>query len=769
MRQMKPHRLLSALVCLAFGAATAHATDLPVQITTDTTLVVDASPYHLVATTTVAAGVTLEVEPGVEIVATGDHQLRIEGKLVAEGHESASVGFRPLDGDAIGAWQGIFFTATGEGHLQYARVRGARTNITVAGGLVNMSGCRSERAQTDGMYVFGDAYVRVANCYFIGNGRRGLYIETTSPSGSVWRSHFIGNGEYPVYAKATCAEMLRRGNRYHSNGLQRIGVSCSASNDISDVDVWYEQDGLPYDLTAGTGAKQLTISGHLHVEAGVTIIGTDIEVTGTLNSAGTADRPVIIGGPTPVAGTWTGITLRPGAIAYLQSTVIRHADSGITADGADLTLDDCELLDNLHDGVRAFGGARVDVSASRFQGNGRDGLRLEGCDDDGLPVRDCSFIGNQRYPVYAHAASVRLLGGENQYQTNGLQRIGVACHLDPDLSSGLHTWTTQAVPFDLTARPDGVILHVGSAAVLNLGPAATVLGGGIHVRGQFNVAATLANRCFFDAAASTPQPGDWEGIRYDDGASGILKGADIRNANHGLEIHSAHPRIEQCNITECKYDGMRISGTAEPVVYETSTVDNGRYGVHVSDTARPNFGNTDNADTTDDGLNHIHGNGSYQVYNLSPHDIYMHNNWWGTTDLEQVRAATYDHYDNPAVGELLVEPMRASGAGHSAPTEGGARTALVITSASVQTLSSGAVQLTYRVSADCRVHAQIRNIAGRPVAQISQDADPDRLMTLLWDGRSAHGTVTPPGRYLCILQAHGADGQSSRVIVPLDR
>ena len=98
-----------------------------------------------------------------------------------------------------------------------------------------------------------------------------------------------------------------------------------------------------------------------------------------------------------------------------------------------------------------------------------------------------------------------------------------------------------------------------------------------------------------------------------------------------------------------------------------------------------------------------------------------------------------------------------------------ARPALAITAASVQMLPGGMVQLTYRVSSDCDVLLCITNIAGRPVVELKQEATSQRLMTLVWDGRSAYGAATPSGRYLCLLRALGADGQCSQVIVPLER
>ncbi len=758
-------------VCLLIVPAAALATDLPTYIASDTTLTAAAAPYHITANTTVAADATVTVEAGVTVIADGDYQLRVEGTLLAAGSEAALVVFRPLDNEAMGAWQGLFFTDSGRGELEHAIVRGAKTNLTAAGGYLRMENSYSERAQNDGLFVFGDAYIRIVGCYFLDNGRRGLYIESTDPGGSIWRSYFLGNGEYPVYTKATCAEMLKRGNRYAANAIQRVGVSCSALEDITDTDTWYDQDGLAYDLSAGAGSSELAISGTLRIEPGVTIGGADIDVTGCLEAAGSSEQPITITalGASQAPGDWSGLNLRAGARADFSHLIVRYAENAIIADGATLSLAASSISQQLYDGVRCLGDTCLDIRDTTFDLNQRDALRIEGWDAASPGVTNCRFCNSGRYPVYACAGAVRLLGANNVYQGNAEQKIAVACHNSPDLVQGVHNWLPQGVPLDLTARPDGIMLDIGSSATLNIPAGVKVLGGGITVNGQLNVQAVLATPAYFDGPGASPQPGDWEGISFKSGATGTLKGADICNATHGIQVVSAAPRLEQCYITASQYDGLRFTGNAAPVIYQTWVVNNGHFGIYIGDSAQPNLGNTDNADTSDDGLNHIHDNGSYQVYNATANDIYIQNNWWDTTAPAAVLAGTYDRNDNPAVGSLLLGQLRSYGLGGVEASSGPVNPALTVTCASAESLAGGAVQINYRVSAASDVRIVISNIAGRPIAQLDQQALPDRMMTLLWNGRSYRGTRVPLGRYLCILCAHAEDGQSSRVMIPLNR
>ena len=485
-------RRIIELICIVACAHGAWAADLPTLINSDTTLRYTASPYHVVGDTTIAEGATVTVESGVAVIVDGDYELRVSGTLLVAGSDYYKVLFEPVDNQAIGAWKGLYFTDSGHGEFQYAVVRGAKTNITVAGGFLKMDGCYIERAQTDGMFVFGEAFIGIIRSNFRNNGRRGLYIESTEPEGNVWRTYFISNGEYPVYAKATCAEILKRGNRYHFNGINRIGVSCSALDDIKDVDGWYGQGGLHYDLSAGGGSHELAISGILLIDAGVAIRGTDIDVTGRIDTNGSSAHPITIipPGESPGIGDWQGITLRPGSIANFNGLIVRYAENGIIADGATLNLHDGWLLQQEYDGLRCMGNTALNMSQTVVQLNGRDGLRIEGWNSASAGVRNCRFYSNGRYPLHTQAGAVRLLGANNIYYDNVEQIISVACHKNPDMISGVHEWVAQGVPLDLRGNATSSNLQIAAAATLNIGAGVKIVGGALTIDGEFNVAGT---------------------------------------------------------------------------------------------------------------------------------------------------------------------------------------------------------------------------------------------------------------------------------------
>ncbi len=75
------------------------------------------------------------------------------------------------------------------------------------------------------------------------------------------------------------------------------------------------------------------------------------------------------------------------------------------------------------------------------------------------------------------------------------------------------------------------------------------------------------------------------------------------------------------------------------------------------------------------------------------------------------------------------------------------------------------VSITYTLSTDAAVTAQVLNIAGRPVRQLVRGKEQAAgQSTLLWDLRNAGGSVVPAGAYLIAVTARSDDGQVARAM-----
>jgi hypothetical protein len=100
---------MHVLVCLLLGIATnSHATDVSGAIGT-TTWIAANSPYFVTDTIEVAAGDTLTIESGVDVLFGADVPMLVYGGLVAEGTESDSIRFLPDTDAGTTEWSGLRF------------------------------------------------------------------------------------------------------------------------------------------------------------------------------------------------------------------------------------------------------------------------------------------------------------------------------------------------------------------------------------------------------------------------------------------------------------------------------------------------------------------------------------------------------------------------------------------------------------------------------------------------------------------------------------
>lgn len=656
-----------ASVTLLVGCTVVMATDLSGTIDSDTSLTAAGNPYNLVGSLSIVAGKRLTLGPGVVVVAQGNHRIYVHGTLQTEGTAASPVVLRAADPTARGAWEGIYVATGGQCLWSNTTVKNATTGLTAVGAYLELQNCNLLLCATDGAMAWGSTVLSATECHFDNNGRHGLYLEGDQATGTIGACHFRLNGQYPVYLKATLAEMLQAGNLYVGNGIQRIGVSCSLTNDITDDDTWVYQ-GVNYDTSAGAGDHTLTIAagGQLRIARSVRVRSAGIEVLGALRVFGADGLRCALLSPQsdPQPGDWAGITFRPGSYGDLNSLDLAHATTGLTVDGAEVRVTDCTIKDCEYDGLRVTGGATTYARFDRFFRCGRSGVRLDGPDLAGV-VKGCVFRWCGDYPAWALAQNVWMLRNLNVYTDNARQAVGVSCTLDPDLESGSHSWVAQDVPFDCGADSLGTVLGVGPAATLDLGPDLVLLSGGVEVWGHLEVRGTSSRQVCFGPTTPSPAAGDWNGLTLHR-ATGSISGARIAWAATGITLDDCSMPISESAVLSSQYDGLRCQGNSSPTVTTSQFADNGRHGVLIENTARPNLGNLGSATLTDDGRNRFSGNAGYDVYNATANTILAQGNWWPSTDEAAIGARVYDRADDSRRGPVTFMPC-AGGTPNKAP------------------------------------------------------------------------------------------------------
>lgn len=99
---------------------------------------------------------------------------------------------------------------------------------------------------------------------------------------------------------------------------------------------------------------------------------------------------------------------------------------------------------------------------------------------------------------------------------------------------------------------------------------------------------------------------------------------------------------------------------------------------------------------------------------------------------------------------------------HTAPVV--PSSALTLTAAAT---ASGAVQITANAASAGELTVEVLNLAGRAVGVLPAREIEAGVSTLLWNRRSASGTIVPPGRYLLRGTLRSAEGQQATVLAAL--
>lgn len=651
---------LLALACATCGSA--RAADLSGTISTAVTL--QAGPHRLVGNLTIAGSGTLTLQAGATLQPTGNYGISIYGSLTASGTAAAPC---VLGTSTKGSWQGVFVQSGGQLSMSHSTLSGAVTALTVNGGRANLTNSQVVLCSRDGVAAYGTAELQVSSCRFSQCDRRGLFLETTSVTGSIGACDFVNIGEYPIVAKATLVELLSGPFTFSSVALPYIGVSCSADEDILDTDTW-QWLGYDYDLRAGSSDELLIARGAaLTLASGVRVRGGSLTVEGKLETGGSG-APVYFYGPNGEAGwpgQWAGITVAGGSLS-LNGAVIRDATTAVTATTGTLSLQNCSLLQSRFDGLLVNGAATLTVAKCTISGCGRSGVRITTDAAQG-EIRDSLISGCGDWPAYVMANAAGLLGPNLSFSSNTVSAIGVNCALGTDVTTS-QTWRRQALPYNLAAEPAGTVARIGVGVTLTIEPGTYIVGGGLEVAGRLVASGSPDALITFSSDKSSPAPGDWPGIAFKSGATGVLEWVVIEYATTAVAVDSCSPRIANSWLVRSAQDGLAVRGNgAAPVIYNTELTANGRYGVSIDAGASPNLGDVGNSATDDNGMNTIAANlGPYDLYNKSTRDIKAENNWWGTAQKATIAVRIYDSADGPGVGTVDFEPFR-TGPPNAAP------------------------------------------------------------------------------------------------------
>lgn len=184
----------------------------------------------------------------------------------------------------------------------------------------------------------------------------------------------------------------------------------------------------------------------------------------------------------------------------------------------------------------------------------------------------------------------------------------------------------------------------------------------------------------FTSQSNNSQMNDWYGIIFKNFYDkSILQNCIIEFGYHGVSCVGSSPLVNSCEIRFNHNSGIscevrsnpEITGTllygngfagincelaSTPKVSE-STITQNNYGVIIFSKSEPDLGRYPENDEYSKGENRIHNNFEFDIYNHSVNQIYAQNNFWNTSNVQEIRLALYDKQDNPAYGEVIFQPI----------------------------------------------------------------------------------------------------------------
>jgi hypothetical protein len=239
----------------------------------------------------------------------------------------------------------------------------------------------------------------------------------------------------------------------------------------------------------------------------------------------------------------------------------------------------------------------------------------------------------------------------------------------PDIAADGKVWTwsgTRRIA-EFVEIPAGVTLRLAPGTTLRFAfvdrDGDGVGDAGLHILGRVEAVGTPAAPVTFTSAEMAPQPGDWQGLVFDNSTGNVFADCRFEYAQHALHAHFSSARLERCRL-ERNIEGTRL-GNSSFAIERCLVRGNASKGLNFfgcSNSIRNNLitGNADGVflfETDTDSVveaNNIVGN---QRYDVRLGDFYrggkrLGANWFGTTDPAVIRERVFDGGDDPALGEL---------------------------------------------------------------------------------------------------------------------
>ncbi|MCP5099691.1 MAG: hypothetical protein GY943_29410 [Chloroflexi bacterium] len=329
---------------------TPTATNVGGDMTQDTTWTAAGSPYVITQPLSVAQGVTLTIESGVEVRGQDTMWIGLDGHLEAVGTAVNPIIFTS-DNNVVGGWGGIFVEDDGSALINHVVIEKGYTNLFIRGGLGGTVQLQNSLLNQSGMHpitVFRASALhrlQMSNVTFTNNNVDRILIDTDWPN-------FADNWEFELYDN----------------------VQLTAQPGLRGYEIPQISLVVPEGVT-------------LTIDPGVTVMANEkgyavivIEEGAHLKAIGSANDPIVF---TSVAdsgsGEWTSVVIE--GVAHIQHAHFRNSQFNLDiykSSGDPIVLKDILLSDSSITGMLIAIDAlhRVEMSNVTFTDNAQNRVRL---------------------------------------------------------------------------------------------------------------------------------------------------------------------------------------------------------------------------------------------------------------------------------------------------------------------------------------------------------------------------------------------------------
>lgn len=639
-----PFTLICALLICCFQIV--KATDVSGVISSNTTWTAAGSPYVVTSYITINHGVTLTVQSGVTVKFNDGQYMLAYGILNASSATFTSNNVSPTPGiwsyiqcgsSAIADSGQVIMNNCQVLYAQQLYVRNGRAALTntvlqsflyhgvqiEAPGILNMTGgsinTTASWASSNGGCIVSNSYshaylsgVNMQHCYY------GIYLQNNAVVD--YTSISISNCTWPVYYSASADLTVHGTNSYTGNTNTAVVMYFSNIADTLTLPTVTIPYFFPYGMTVNAGGRLVIGSTNILKFQ----IGTALDVNGTLISNANVSENIFFtsirddnwGGDTnndgtataPASSNWYGVRFQDPSIdanCLMRRCKLRYAGyanyGGISMFNASPTIDLCDISFNYYGIFMQYASNPV-ISNNTIGSSQFTPIAMSFEANPSMPNNTLSFSDN------AYDA-IGLIGGTLTANAVIIKR---------------NVTSVQNITYLLL---DQIIIPAGKSLTINKGIVIKSYSYAhrIIVDGTLTANATADSLITFtsakddnygnpgdsnkDGTITSPAIGDWGGIIFDPGSTGILNYCRVKYAttwnygfstcstteylnNGGIAMIDASPTISNCELKDLNY-GISCYRASNPIISNNSMINITYTPFCISGSSDPTFtGNT---------------------------------------------------------------------------------------------------------------------------------------------------------------------------------